>query len=1180
MSVTDARNPAERLADLVRADEQLRALSPDPEVAAAALRPGLSYQQVITTVLDGYAGRAALGQRSYRPVSDATGRAHRAYQPDFDTISYGELLRRVKCLATLWHHDGRYRVDPGDFVCILGFASTDYVTVDLAVACALAVSVPLQATLAAADLRGIFADTAPTTVAAEMADLELVASLAGAQDSIRTIIALGYDARVDEDRERLVAAQDDIARNGSRARLVTLSEMVDLGAELPPWEPLPASTAGADRMALLIHSSGSTGTPKGVIVTERTVAAQWDPSERLGPVVRVALAPLNHLAGRHMIYSALARGGLVNITTHSDLSTVFEDIRLTRPTEVSVFPRILELVHHHFLGEVSRRTAAGADADSARAEAMRTMRAEFLGDRVCSIGGAGAPMTPHLRDFIEECFQVRLGGGYGSTEAGTMVVMGRVLRPPVTAYRLRDVPELGYLLTDKPYPRGEFCVRSERATPGYFKRPEATAALFDADGYLCTGDIVEERGPDQIQWIGRRNDVLKLSQSEFVAVGALATTFENGSELIDQIFVYGNSARSYVLAVVVPNPDVVRDRLGDLTATSLRDLIRSELRDIAAKEGLRSFEVPRDFIVEREPFTHENGLLSSVHKRMRPALEAKYRDRLEQLYIELERRQAENLVALKNLDNDTSVLDKVVKALEVALGVEEIDPSAPLGFVDLGGDSLGASRFSAMLADIFGVEVPVNAILSPAGNPRSWTRVIESALDRSRAQLTTFDRVHGAGSRLLRASDLDLSAFIPAEELAQAPAASPPAVSTCVLLTGATGFLGRFLCLEWLERLATSGGTLICLVRATDEAAASRRLAAVFDTDPDLRQRFAALSEARLEVVVGDVAEPKLGLDDADYDRLARTVDRIVHPGALVNHVLPYENLFGPNVAGTAELVRLALAHRLKRFDFVSSAATTYLLERRAPRGEDSPLLDVIDLDRHPMGYGTSKWAAEQVLLSAHRTAGLPVNVFRGDMMLAHRKYHGQINAPDVFTRLLTSIVLTGLAPGSFYPLDRDDTKIRAHYDGLPVDFVAGAIVGISAEPYDGFHNYHVLNHHADDGISLDTFVEWIEGAGYAVERLSDYSSWVERFEAKLKALPEAKRQHSSLTVLGTMRQPRPVEPMVGTQRFQEAVRRLPVGPEVPRLTRDFIHKCLDDMARLGLIHRLATSADVVSTRS
>ena len=166
--------------------------------------------------------------------------------------------------------------------------------------------------------------------------------------------------------------------------------------------------------------------------------------------------------------------------------------------------------------------------------------------------------------------------------------------------------------------------------------------------------------------------------------------------------------------------DVVRDRLGEPAGDApLRDLIRFEMKNVAGAADLRSFEVPRDFIVELEPFTHENGLLSSVHKRMRPALEARYGERLEQLYAELERRQNEDLLALRNLGSGLSVVEKVGKALEVALGVTDLDVSQPYGFVDLGGDSLGATAFSQMLEDIFGVVLPVSAILSPAGNPNS-----------------------------------------------------------------------------------------------------------------------------------------------------------------------------------------------------------------------------------------------------------------------------------------------------------------------------------------------------------------------------------------------------------------------------------------------------------------------------
>ncbi|MFJ8478381.1 AMP-binding protein [Kitasatospora sp. NPDC094011] len=92
------------------------------------------------------------------------------------------------------------------------------------------------------------------------------------------------------------------------------------------------------------------------------------------------------------------------------------------------------------------------------------------------------PPSAELTAFVEDCLQVRLRDGYGSTEAGTVALDGRLLRPPVTDHKLVDVPELGYVGTDSPYPRGELLIRSDRLVPGYFRRPDATAEAFDEDG--------------------------------------------------------------------------------------------------------------------------------------------------------------------------------------------------------------------------------------------------------------------------------------------------------------------------------------------------------------------------------------------------------------------------------------------------------------------------------------------------------------------------------------------------------------------------------------------------------------------------------------------------------------------------------------------------------------------------
>ena len=82
-----------------------------------------------------------------------------------------------------------------------------------------------------------------------------------------------------------------------------------------------------------------------------------------------------------------------------------------------------------------------------------------------------------------------------------------------------------------------------------------------------------------------------------------------------------------------------------------------------------------------------------------------------------------------------------------------------------------------------------------------------------------------------------------------------------------------------------------------------------------------------------------------------------------------------------------------------------------------------------------------------------------------------------MFTRLLFSVVQTGIAPVSFYELPPDGSRPRAHYDGLPVDFIASAMQQIGAVPHADFKTYNVINMHADDGISLDRIIDWVASA-------------------------------------------------------------------------------------------------------
>ena len=184
-------------------------------------------------------------------------------------------------------------------------------------------------------------------------------------------------------------------------------------------------------------------------------------------------------------------------------------------------------------------------------------------------------------------------------------------------------------------------------------------------------------------------------------------------------------------------------------------------------------------------------------------------------------------------------------------------------------------------------------------------------------------------------------------------------------------------------------------------------------------------------------------------------------------------------------------------------------------------------------------------------------------MILAHQSCAGQLNVPDIFTRLLLSLLATGLAPRSFY---RASDGARPHYDGLPVDYVASAIAGLGAATTSGFHTYNAVNPH-DDGVSLDSFVDWLIDAGYPIERIEDFDLWVSRFETAMRALPDEQRRNSVLMVMDAFREPIDAVPgsLVPSDRFQQATNDV-LGQKIPHITATLIEKYAADLSALKLL--------------
>ncbi|MEU9736289.1 thioester reductase domain-containing protein [Streptomyces sp. NPDC048002] len=258
-----------------------------------------------------------------------------------------------------------------------------------------------------------------------------------------------------------------------------------------------------------------------------------------------------------------------------------------------------------------------------------------------------------------------------------------------------------------------------------------------------------------------------------------------------------------------------------------------------------------------------------------------------------------------------------------------------------------------------------------------------------------------------------------------------------VLLTGATGFLGAYL-LD--ELLGTTEATVHCLVRCDTPEAGLDRLRRNLEQYLPWREG----AEARITVVPGDLGKPRLGLSDADFARLAGTLDAIYHNGAWVNFSYTYEQLRPANLTGTEEILRLACSGPAQ---IPVSYVSTYGIwgipaDGRSVIGEQD---DILGAGKLVTGYVQTKWAAELLVRQAQER-GIPVDVHRPGRVLGDSRT-GACLTTHFTTRVIKGCVQLGMAP-----------DLDLEIEMTPVDYVTSALVRISRREHAWGLTYHLVN--------------------------------------------------------------------------------------------------------------------------
>ncbi len=291
--------------------------------------------------------------------------------------------------------------------------------------------------------------------------------------------------------------------------------------------------------------------------------------------------------------------------------------------------------------------------------------------------------------------------------------------------------------------------------------------------------------------------------------------------------------------------------------------------------------------------------------------------------------------------------------------------------------------------------------------------------------------------------------------------------SPAVLVTGATGFLGRQVV---REQLLASSSDIVCLVRAENTLQARERLAHSLG----LAGIDFAAHASRLQAVAATLEQLHFGLSDADYRGLADRVGRIIHCAAEVNWARSYRQLRASNVTGTLEVIRFACTGQRKRVLYTSTIAVCFTTSALADIDESTDMLPQVE--HMPLPYAQTKCISES-LLRAAAARGVPVSVVRPALISGHSE-SGVANPGDLISALIQGCVLSGSA------IDTD-----WHLDCVPVDHVAKVLVrlGESVRP-----QWELLNLFNERGRQWREVVLWMNLYGYPIE-LTSHARWLHR---------------------------------------------------------------------------------------
>jgi long-chain acyl-CoA synthetase len=476
----------------------------------------------------------------------------------------------------------------------------------------------------------------------------------------------GIRSQVDEIRESIpdlgtIVVIDDPA--GGEA--IDFTELLTRGAE----SPSPIAVVEGSDLAGLIYTSGTTGKPKGVMLTHGNFASNVNAVSEIFPLEEddrsASFLPWAHSFGQTVeLHTLVFFGSSTGLTS---AKTLVRDMPEIRPTILVSVPKVFNSVYDGIQkkmeaeGGLTKKIFDLAVSNGRKREQMAKrgtsstwveiqnnlydklvftkVRAAF-GGRLRYAFSGGAAISTEVAEFIS-LVGITVYEGYGLTETSPIVTcnvkgarrigsVGRVI-PKVTVEIDTDVtgdPEVG-----------EIVVHGPNVMKGYYNLPGANEEVFTGNRGFRTGDLGHVDDDGYLFIRGRIKEQYKLENGKYVVPSPIEEQLQL-SGYIMQAMVYGEQ-RPYNVALVVPDFEYLKmwaeengidtsDTEALLADEQVRELYVAELN--RAQANIKRYERVRDFVLEDDEFSPENGLLTPSLKIKRRAVMAKYGDQIDDMY--------------------------------------------------------------------------------------------------------------------------------------------------------------------------------------------------------------------------------------------------------------------------------------------------------------------------------------------------------------------------------------------------------------------------------------------------------------------------------------------------------------------------------------------------------------------